>query len=186
MGPLTGIRVLEIAGIGPGPFCGMLLSDLGADVIRVDRATEADTPSEFAPNHRILNRGRRSIAVDLKRPEGAETVLRLVERSDALFEGFRPGVAERLGIGPAPCLARNPRLVYGQITGWGQDGPYTHTAGHDINDVSLTGALNAIGRADSGPGPRSTSSVTSAAGACCSPSALSAHCWRRSSRAKAK
>jgi alpha-methylacyl-CoA racemase len=131
----------------------MLLADLGADVIRVDRAAEVDAPSEFAPNHRVLNRGRRSIAVDLKRPGGAETVLRLVARSDALFEGFRPGVAERLGIGPAQCLARNPRLVYGRITGWGQDGPYAHTAGHDINYVSLTGALHAIGRPDSGPVP---------------------------------
>ena len=152
-GPLTGIRIVEIAGIGPGPFCAMMLADLGADVIRVDRAERARAPRLPGPNLDLLNRGRRSIAVDLKLPAGIELVLRLVERADALIEGFRPGVMERLGLGPQVCLARNPRLVYGRMTGWGQDGPLAKAAGHDINYIALSGALHAIGRTDSPPPP---------------------------------
>ena len=139
-GPLSGVHIVEIAGLGPVPFAAMLLADLGADVIRVDRP-DADSPTGVD----LLTRGRRSAIVDLKQPAGAEVVLRLVERADALIEGFRPGVAERLGIGPQACLERNRRLVYGRMTGWGQDGPLAARAGHDINYVALTGALHAIG-----------------------------------------
>ena len=146
MGPLTGIRIIELAGIGPGPFCGMLLSDLGAEVIRVDRASWAREADRSQPPSDLLNRGRKSIAVDMKSPAGLEAVLRLTDESDALFEGFRPGVCERLGIGPDLCLERNPRLVYGRMTGWGQDGPYEQMAGHDINYIALSGALHTIGR----------------------------------------
>jgi alpha-methylacyl-CoA racemase len=150
-GPLTGIRVVEIAGIGPGPFAAMLLSDLGADVLRVDRAQAVRPPVPDTPHWDLLNRGRRSVGVDLKSADGVEAVLRLVEQADALIEGFRPGVAERLGIGPDACLARNPKLVYGRMTGWGQDGPYAHAAGHDINYIALAGALHPIGRAGTAP-----------------------------------
>jgi alpha-methylacyl-CoA racemase len=153
MGPLAGTTIIEIAGIGPGPYCGMLLADLGADVIRVDRAGAVQGGDPERPPADLLNRGRRSVGVDLKSPEGAGVVLDLVERADALFEGFRPGVAERLGIGPDECLARNPRLVYGRMTGWGQDGPYAPTAGHDINYISLAGALAPIGRRGEAPVP---------------------------------
>jgi len=147
-GPLSGLRVLEIAAIGPVPFAGMLLSDLGADVVRVDR-TRPDPGSTWTdPRLDVLGRGRRSIAVDLKSERGVEVVLRLAENSDVLLEGFRPGVAERLGIGPQACMLRNPRLVYGRMTGWGQEGPLAHAAGHDINYIALTGALHAIGAAD--------------------------------------
>jgi len=152
-GPLSGIRIVEIAGIGPGPFCAMMLADLGADVIRVDRAERARAPRMPGPNLDLLNRGRRSVGVDLKSPAGVEVVLRLVERADALIEGFRPGVMERLGLGPEVCLARNARLVYGRMTGWGQDGPLAKAAGHDINYIALSGALHAIGRADGPPPP---------------------------------
>jgi alpha-methylacyl-CoA racemase len=151
-GPLSGIRVVEIAGIGPGPFAAMMLADMGADVVRVDRAQNVLGGFD-RPNLEVLNRGRRSVGVDLKHPEGVETVLRLVEAADALVEGFRPGVAERLGIGPDTCLARNPRLVYGRMTGWGQDGPYAQAAGHDINYIALAGALGHFGRAGSKPTP---------------------------------
>jgi alpha-methylacyl-CoA racemase len=140
MGPLQGIKVIELAGIGPGPFCGMLLSDMGAEVIRIERKG-ARGGSKFD----VLSRGRRSVAVDLKKPEGVETVLKLVEGADILQEGFRPGVTERLGLGPDVCLERNPKLVYGRMTGWGQYGPMSQAAGHDINYISLTGALHAIG-----------------------------------------
>jgi alpha-methylacyl-CoA racemase len=153
MGPLAGITVIEIAGIGPGPYCGMLLADMGADVIRVDRAQAVQGGDPARPPADLLARGRRSVGVDLKNPEGVEVVLKLVERADALFEGFRPGVAERLGIGPDECLARNPRLVYGRMTGWGQDGPYAAAAGHDINYISLAGALEPIGRRGEAPVP---------------------------------
>jgi alpha-methylacyl-CoA racemase len=149
-GPLCGVKVLEIAGIGPGPFCGMLLADLGADVVRVDRPGGGGM--QLVPwADDILNRGKRSIAVDLGKPGGAEVVLSLVEHADILFEGFRPGVTERLGIGPAPCLARRPQLVYGRMTGWGQDGPLAHSAGHDITYIAPTGALHAIGQAGGPP-----------------------------------
>jgi len=152
-GPLDGIRILEIAGIGPGPFAGMMLSDMGAEVLRIDRAAAVATARSDRPSLDFLARGRRSVGVDLKRPEGVEAVLRLAERADALFEGFRPGVMERLGLGPDVCLARNPRLVYGRMTGWGQDGPLAHAAGHDINYIALSGALHAIGRAGENPLP---------------------------------
>ena len=149
-GPLSGVKVLEIAGIGPGPFCGMLLADLGADVVRVDRPGGGGM--QLVPwADDLLNRGKRSIAVDLAKSGGAETVLSLVEHADILFEGFRPGVAERLGIGPEPCLLRRPQLIYGRMTGWGQDGPIAHTAGHDITYIAPTGALHAIGQAGGPP-----------------------------------
>lgn len=151
-GPLDGYRIVEIAGIGPGPFAAMMLADMGAEVLRVDR-TSAVTAGTGKPSYDLLARGRRSIGVDLKRPEGTELVLRLVERADALVEGFRPGVAERLGIGPEHCRRRNPRLVYGRMTGWGQDGPYATAAGHDINYIALAGALEAVGRAGEPPVP---------------------------------
>ena len=152
-GPLSGVRVIEIQGIGPGPFCGMMLSDMGAEVIRVDRAASVRGGDPSTPPVDVLARGRRSIGVDLKHPDGVETVLALVETADVLFEGFRPGVAERLGIGPDECAARNPKLVYGRMTGWGQEGPLSHAAGHDINYIALAGALHGIGRAGERPVP---------------------------------
>lgn len=147
MGPLTGIKVIELAGIGPGPFCGMLLADMGAEVIRVDR------PGGRQRARDVLTRGRKSIAVDLKNPRGKEVVLKLCEGAEGIFEGFRPGVTERLGLGPEDCMARNPALVYGRMTGWGQDGPLAHAAGHDINYIALAGALHAIGPAGGKPFP---------------------------------
>ena len=149
MGPLKGLKIIEMAGIGPGPFCGMVLADLGAEIIRVDRASAIGTGSKKDPS----NRGKKSIAVDLKAKEGVEVVLKLVETADAIFEGFRPGVMERLGIGPEVCLARNDRIVFGRMTGWGQEGPLANAAGHDINYISLSGALAAIGRPGSPPVP---------------------------------
>lgn len=149
MGPLQGTRVIELAGIGPGPFCGMMLADMGAEVIRVDRITGK---SSFQAND-VLTRGRRSIAIDLKSSDGREVILRLCEEADAIFEGFRPGVTERLGIGPEDCMARNSRLVYGRMTGWGQDGPMAQAAGHDINYIALAGALHGIGRKGERPVP---------------------------------
>jgi alpha-methylacyl-CoA racemase len=153
MGPLSGIKVVELAGIGPGPMCAMLLSDLGAEVIRVDRMAATDLGIERGRQFNVLNRGRRSVAIDLKQPEGVEAVLRLVDQADALIEGFRPGVMEKLGLGPDVCLARNGRLVFGRMTGWGQDGPLAHAAGHDINYIALTGALHSIGNAGGPPVP---------------------------------
>jgi alpha-methylacyl-CoA racemase len=153
MGPLAGVRVVEIAGIGPGPFCAMMLADMGADVIRIDRAAAVPPEQPDGPHWDLLNRSRRSIGVDLKNPDGVETVLRLVSKADALIEGFRPGVAERLGIGPEVCTERNAALVYGRMTGWGQDGPYASTAGHDINYIALSGVLGGIGRAGEAPVP---------------------------------
>ena len=152
-GPLAGIRIIEIAGIGPGPFAGFMLADLGADIIKIDRSQNARGGDPASPPADTLQRGRRSIAVDLKSPEGVEVVLQLAEKADGLFEPFRPGVAERLGIGPDVALARNPKLVYGRMTGWGQDGPYALTAGHDINYISLGGALFHFGRAGGPPTP---------------------------------
>jgi len=152
-GPLSGVKVVEIAGIGPGPFCAMLLADMGADVLRIDRAQNVSDTIPDHPHGDVMNRGRRSIGIDLKNPDGVETVLRLVETADAFIEGFRPGVTERLGLGPDECLARNPRLVYGRMTGWGQDGPYSQAAGHDINYIALAGVLNAFGRAGEAPVP---------------------------------
>jgi alpha-methylacyl-CoA racemase len=153
MGPLAGITVVEIAGIGPGPFCAMMLADMGAEVIRVDRAENVAGGDPETPPADLNNRGRRSIGVDLKNPDGVAVLLELVERADALIEGFRPAVAERLGIGPDECLARNPKLVYGRMTGWGQDGPLAGAAGHDINYIALAGALDPIGRRGEAPVP---------------------------------
>jgi alpha-methylacyl-CoA racemase len=142
-GPLSGLKVVEFAGIGPGPFCGMLLSDLGADVVRIDRkGTGRGSPAD------ITARGRRSVGLDLKHPEAVETCLKLMETADIVFEGFRPGVMERLGLGPDVALKRNPKLVYGRMTGWGQFGPYAKAAGHDMNYIAITGALHAIGTSD--------------------------------------
>ncbi|MAW28960.1 MAG: carnitine dehydratase [Gammaproteobacteria bacterium] len=149
MGPLSGVRIIELAGIGPGPFCGMMLSDMGAEVIRIDRPAKSTVRRTID----VLARGRKSIAVDLKTKAGVEAVLRLCESADALFEGFRPGVTERLGLGPELCMARNPKLVYGRMTGWGQEGPMAQAAGHDINYISLAGALHAIGNKGGKPVP---------------------------------
>src|SRR5262249_55596081 len=151
MGPLQGVRLLEIAGIGPGPYCAMVLADMGAEVVRVVRPGPGQLGGR--PSHDLLSRGRRSICVDLKRPEGVDTILRLCENADGLFEGFRPGVMERLGLGPDVCLARNPRLVYGRMTGFGQEGPLAQAAGHDINYIALSGVLAHIGRAGQPPTP---------------------------------
>ncbi len=153
MGPLKGFKVIELAGIGPAPMCAMLLSDLGAEVLRIDRTADAGLGIAMKTKYSLLNRGRRSIALDLKRPEATEAVLRLVSQADALIEGFRPGVMERLGLGPDVCLARNPRLVYGRMTGWGQEGPLASAAGHDINYIALSGALHSIGRRGEAPVP---------------------------------
>src|ERR1700712_3130986 len=161
MGPLAGIRVVELAGIGPAPFGCMLLADLGAEVIRVERAMPANWRatvddggrSQSDASRYVPHRGRKSIELDLKSDEGREALLRLIERADVLVEGFRPGVAERLGAGPDVCLARNPRLVYARMTGWGQTGPLAQTAGHDLNYLALSRALWAMGRADEPPVP---------------------------------
>lgn len=149
-GPLSHLTVIELAGIGPGPFCCMLLADLGARVIRIDRPP---TPSrggldDLMRNDGVVDRGRESLSLDMKHPRAVEVALRLIEQADILVEGFRPGVAEKLGLGPDACRARNPRLVYGRMTGWGQTGPLAPSAGHDINYVALSGALHAIGPAD--------------------------------------
>jgi alpha-methylacyl-CoA racemase len=153
-GPLAGVRIVEIGSIGPGPFSAMVLADMGADVLRVDRVSGAGLvgpSSDFATE--LLNRGRRSAGVDLKHPDGAEVVLRLAEQADALIEGFRPGVTERLGIGPDACLARNPRLIYGRMTGYGQDGPMRRAVGHDLNYIAQAGVLGMIGRRGQPPTP---------------------------------
>lgn len=149
-GPLSGVKILEIAGIGPGPFCAMVLADMGADVLRVQRPEPASQPVRPNP---VVGRGMRSVVLDLKSNAAVDAVLRLAAQSDALLEGFRPGVMERLGLGPQVCLARNPRLVYGRMTGWGQDGPMARQAGHDINYIALTGALAAVGTRAGGPIP---------------------------------
>jgi len=153
MGPLTGVKIIELAGIGPAPFCGMLLADLGADVLRIDRKAGGARSIDIDPARDILNRGRRSIAMDLKHPEAIEALLGLVEKADIFIEGFRPGVTERMGLGPDACLARNPKLVYGRMTGWGQTGPLAQTSGHDINYLALSGALHLIGRKGEKPLP---------------------------------
>ena len=150
-GPLSGFRILELAGIGPGPFCGMMLADQGAEVIRIDRP--GGNQGGAANGHDVLFRNRRTLALNLKHPDGVATLLKLCESADAIFEGYRPGVAERLGVGPQDCLARNPKIVYGRMTGWGQTGPMATAAGHDINYIALTGALHAMGRAGERPVP---------------------------------
>ncbi|MBK5911865.1 carnitine dehydratase [Rhodothalassium salexigens] len=153
-GPLAGLRVVEIASLGPGPFCAMMLADMGADVVRIDRPGKgAAAFLPLKPEADVLNRGRRSVALDLKCAAGAAAALDLIAEADALVEGFRPGVMERLGLGPEPCLARNPALVYGRMTGWGQTGPRSHTAGHDIDYIALSGALAAVGEAGGAPVP---------------------------------
>ena len=149
MGPLHGIRIIEFAGIGPGPFAGMMLADMGAEILRIDRPGPVDSTTAAD----VLSRGRRSVVLDLKSPEGRETALALVAKADALIEGFRPGVMERLGLGPLDCHARNPALVYGRMTGWGQTGPLAQAAGHDINYIAITGALWAMGEAGRDPVP---------------------------------
>lgn len=152
-GPLSGYKIIEIAGIGPGPFAAMLLSDMGAEVIRVDRAQAVRGPAPDTPAGDISLRGRKNIALDLKSPEGVEALLQLVENADGLIEGFRPGVMERLGVGPDVCLARNPKLVFGRMTGWGQEGMYANAAGHDINYIALAGSLAHFARAGGQPTP---------------------------------
>jgi alpha-methylacyl-CoA racemase len=152
-GPLAGIRVLEFEAIGPGPFAGMLLADMGADVLLVDRPAASDLGLKRERWMDVMLRGRRSVTLDLKAPGAAAAALELVSRADALIEGFRPGVMERLGLGPEACLATNPKLVYGRMTGWGQDGPLAPRAGHDINYIALAGALNAFGRKGEAPVP---------------------------------
>jgi len=153
MGPLKGIKVVELAGIGPGPMCAMLLADLGATVLRIDRKHAVDLGTPRPLKYNLLLRNRKSIALDLKHPAAVELVLKLVSAADGLIEGFRPGVVERLGLGPDVCLVRNPRLVYGRMTGWGQSGPLASAAGHDLNYIALTGALHAIGRKGAPPTP---------------------------------
>jgi alpha-methylacyl-CoA racemase len=150
-GPLAGYKIIEIAGIGPGPFAAMMLSDMGAEVVRVERVQAVrDSASS---NWDVMQRGRKNVAIDLKHADGVEALLQLVDRADALIEGFRPGVMERLGVGPDVCLARNKKLVFGRMTGWGQDGPYANSAGHDINYIALAGALAHFGRAGEAPVP---------------------------------
>ena len=151
MGPLQGVRIVEFAGIGPAPLCAMLLADLGATVIRVDRKTPSDIGLSRPLKYDLVLRNRKTIRVDLKDARGMALVHKLVDKADAVIEGFRPGVMERLGLGPDACLSRNPKLVYGRVTGWGQDGPLAHSAGHDINYIAITGVLNAIGRKDAAP-----------------------------------
>ena len=152
-GPLSGLRLVEFVGIGPGPFCGMMLSDAGAEVLAIDRADKVGRTPSFPISTDVMARGRRNVALDLKSAEGREVALRLVASADGLFEGFRPGVMERLGLGPDVCLERNSRLVYGRMTGWGQDGPVAHAAGHDINYIALAGALHPVGRPGAPPTP---------------------------------
>ncbi len=151
MGPLNGVRIVEIAGIGPGPYCAMMLADMGATIIHVLRKGEPGLQSILDPKYMVLDRGRKSVEVDLKKPEGVEAVLRLVENADGLQEQFRPGIMEKIGLGPDVCLKRNPKLVYGRMTGWGQEGPLASAAGHDINYIALSGALHAIGPAGEKP-----------------------------------
>jgi alpha-methylacyl-CoA racemase len=151
MGALTGVRVIEMTGIGPAPFCGMLLADMGADVLRIDRLVASDIGIPVPPRYDLLNRNKRSVALDLKSDDGRKALLRLIRDAAVLIEGFRPGVMERLGLGPDVCLAENAALVFGRMTGWGQSGPLSHSASHDINYIALSGALNAIGPANGQP-----------------------------------
>lgn len=155
-GPLAGVRVVEMVGLGPCPFAAMMLADMGAEVIRIDRKAAPGAANPFpmlGTKYDVMARGRRSLALDLKSPEGIQVLLELVDKADVLLEGFRPGVMERLGAGPDVCLARNPKLVYGRVTGWGQDGPLAQAAGHDLNYIALTGMLHAMGREGEPPAP---------------------------------
>lgn len=181
-GPLTGIKIIEIGGLGPAPFCAMVLADLGAEILRAERPGKTSSAESVAvyedlAKWDLLSRGRLSAGVDLKHPDGVALVSRLAAGADAFIEGFRPGVAERLGIGPDVLCAANPRLVYGRMTGWGQSGPMAARAGHDIDYLALAGVLAHIGRADQPPHPRSTSWRTSVAAGCCSHSASARHWW---------
>ena len=153
MGPLNGVKIVEFGGIGPPPMCAMLLADMGADVLRIDRTQPSGLGIPVPPRFSVMDRSRRSVAIDLKTSAGIEATFRLLDQSSALIEGFRPGVMERLGLSPEACLARNPRLVYGRVTGWGQTGPLAHAAGHDINYIALTGTAHAIGRRGQPPTP---------------------------------
>ena len=150
MGPLAGVKIIEVGGIGPGPFCSMMLSDMGAEIVRVDRKDQVDM---IEPRYNLMQRNRLAVGVDLKTVEGVEVILRMIEKADAVTEGFRPGVMEDLGLGPDVCLKRNPKLVYGRMTGWGQSGPLSRSAGHDINYIALTGALYSMGESDRKPAP---------------------------------
>ena len=152
-GPLNGFKIIEFAGLGPAPFAGMMLSDMGAEILRIDRMSSKSTENSGDDNFDILSRGRQTLTIDLKKPDGALLALKMIEKADALIEGFRPGVMEKLGLGPEKCLKKNPKLVYGRMTGWGQEGPLSKFAGHDINYLSLTGALHSIGRKGSNPTP---------------------------------
>jgi len=152
-GPLSGLKFIEMVGIGPGPFAAMVLADLGADVLRIDRIQPSGNGIERPVDCDFAARGRASVALDLKQPQAVQLVLDLIAQADGLIEGFRPGVMERLGLGPDPCLARNPRLAYGRLTGWGQTGPLAHTAGHDLTYLAQTGVLDALGRAGGAPTP---------------------------------
>ena len=181
-GPLEGIRVLDFSRLAPGPYGAMILADMGADVIRVDRAPlGSDMGGAFGDT---LGRGKRSIGLDLKNPKGVEVAMKIVDTVDVVVEGFRPGVMERLGLGPDEVLARNPRIVYARITGWGQKGPLALEAGHDINYIAVSGVLHAIGRRDERPLPRSTSSATSPAAGCSPRSASSSRCTSARSPAR--
>ncbi len=153
MGTLSGYKIVEFAGIGPAPMCAMLLADMGADVLRIDRAEDAALGITLDAKYSLLGRGRKSVAIDLKQPEGVAAAMKLIEKADALLEGFRPRVMERLGLGPDECLKRNPKLIYGRMTGWGQEGPLAHAAGHDINYIALSGVLASIGRRGAAPVP---------------------------------
>jgi alpha-methylacyl-CoA racemase len=153
MGTLSGYKIVEFAGIGPAPMCAMLLADMGADVLRIDRAEDAALGISLDAKYSLLSRGRKSVAIDLKKSEGVAAAMKLVESADALLEGFRPQVMERLGLGPDECLKRNPKLIYGRMTGWGQEGPLAHAAGHDINYIALSGVLASIGRRGEAPVP---------------------------------
>ena len=153
MGTLSGYKIVEFAGIGPAPMCAMLLADMGANVLRIDRAEDAALGISLDAKYSLLSRGRKSVAIDLKKPEGVAAAMKLVEGADALLEGFRPQVMERLGLGPDECLKRNPKLIYGRMTGWGQEGPLAHAAGHDINYIALSGVLASIGRRGEAPVP---------------------------------
>ncbi|MCU0595714.1 MAG: CoA transferase [Desulfobacterota bacterium] len=150
MGPLAGVKIIEVGGIGPGPFCSMMLSDMGAEIVRVDRKDQVDM---IEPRYNLMQRNRLAVGVDLKTVEGVEAILRMIEKADAVTEGFRPGVMEDFGLGPDVCLKRNPKLVYGRMTGWGQSGPLSRSAGHDINYIALTGALYSMGESDRKPAP---------------------------------
>ena len=186
MGVLSGYKVVEFAGIGPAPMCAMLLSDMGAEVLRLDRAEDADLGVPTDARFNLLGRGRRSVAIDLKKPEGTEAALKLIEQADALIEGFRPGVMERLGLSPEVCLARNPRLVFGRMTGWGQEGPLANAVGHDINYIALVGALHSIGRKGEAPLPPLNLVGDFGGGGVFLALVWSVPCWKPRSRARVR